>query len=59
MFVLPVTIIWSYVEWPHTAGTAVMLIKLFLIWIRVTVGKGSGPQYTIKPTTLQCTGAIF
>lgn len=44
MFVLPVTIIWSYVEWPHMAGTAVMLIKLFLIWIRLTLEKRSWPQ---------------
>ncbi len=29
MFVLPLTIIWSYLEWPHRAGSAVMLIKLF------------------------------
>lgn len=52
MFVLPVTIIWSYVEWPHTAGTTVMLIKLFLIWIRLTLEKGSGPQDPQKTTTL-------
>lgn len=49
MFVLPLPIIWSYLDWPHRAGSAVMLIKLFLIWIRLTLEKGSGPKDQKKP----------
>ncbi len=58
MFVLPLTIIWSHLEWHHRAGSAVMLIKHFLIWIRLTLEKGSGPKDQKTQKTNPASGTV-